>query len=87
VTHQFEFVIIQQVLNVLAPAGKKVVQTNYFMTPGNQTVTQMRADKARPTCYKYSHICSDVAQVDNLRFFPGDKERKLSTCATWQKPD
>jgi hypothetical protein len=55
VPQQFELPIIKQVLNILAPAGKKIVEANYLMAIGEQSLTEMRSNKTRATRNYDSH--------------------------------
>jgi hypothetical protein len=43
------------VLNILAPAGKKIVEANYLMAIGEQSLTEMRTNETRATRDYDSH--------------------------------
>ena len=47
--------IIKQVLNILAPAGKKIVEANYLMAIGEQSLAEMRSNEPRATSDYNSH--------------------------------
>src|SRR5437588_5924536 len=57
---QLKAPVVEQVKDVRAPSGKEVVETDYFLTIGDQTIAQMRANKTRATGYQYSHLTSSL---------------------------
>jgi hypothetical protein len=54
--HQLELPIIKQVLNIFAPAGEEIVEANYLMAVGQQTLTKVRSNETRATSNDYSHL-------------------------------
>jgi hypothetical protein len=64
VANQFKLMIVEQVNDVFASAGEKIVERDDFVAFVKQSFAQMRADKARAAGYKYSH---------NLRIFEFQK--------------
>jgi hypothetical protein len=44
-SHQFKARVVEQVHDVLAPAGKKVVETKNLVAFLNQTIAKMRTEK------------------------------------------
>src|SRR5215475_1423909 len=47
-----------QMLNVLAPASRQIVDADDSVAPGGQSVAQVRAEKARPAGNQDSHVSS-----------------------------
>jgi len=62
--------IVEQVQNILAPAGKKVVKADNFMTVANQTIAQMRANETRSASHQDSHrrpLIADACTIASLQ--------------------
>jgi len=55
VANQFKLMIVEQVNDVLASAGEKIVERDDFVAVIEQSFAQMRADKTRAAGYKNSH--------------------------------
>jgi hypothetical protein len=70
VTQQLEPAGVQQVADVVAPPREEVVQTDDFVTLGDQTLTEMRADESGPTRDQHLHgyaACSDWFEAREWR--------------------
>jgi hypothetical protein len=64
VAQQFKAPVVQQVLDVLAPAGKKVVEADDLVTRLQHPLAKVRAEKARATRNQYSHRASKYLPAD-----------------------
>jgi hypothetical protein len=50
VTQQLETRIVEQVKDILAPAGEKVVQAEHIISLADESLAKMRANKPRAAC-------------------------------------
>src|SRR5688500_987073 len=55
VPDQFEVWIVEEMQDVLAPAGEKVIEAQHFLPFAEQTFAQMRTDKSRTSRYENPH--------------------------------
>jgi hypothetical protein len=58
--NEFEAAVLQQVLHILTPGRKKVVETKHFMPVSDQAIAQMRPQKSRTACYQHPHGASKL---------------------------
>jgi hypothetical protein len=49
VADQLEARVVEQVKDVLAPAGEEIVEAEHFISLVNEPLTKMRADEPRAT--------------------------------------
>src|SRR2546423_129039 len=80
VAQQLETVIVQKVTNVLAPPGKKVIETNNFVTNRDQSIAQIRSDKSCPSSYQYPHLVLSVRRFTRQRERLANVLRRITLC-------
>jgi hypothetical protein len=63
VSQELEAAVVKQVPHIIAAAGKEVVEANDFVTLENQSLTQVRSNKARTSSHQHLHCIHRRARI------------------------